>query len=182
MNRSIRLNALVFFALVTLGVLSRFTGVAPNFAAVSAIALFAGFFFASRLVAIAAPVAAMLISDAIIGWHDAREMVVVYACLSMPVLFRSWLGSEKSAIGRAVLASLACSVAFFVFTNLAVWAFGTIYTHDLAGLALCFEKALVFFRYTIAGDVAFAVLLFGAYRLATRSAPDDRTVAIPARA
>lgn len=182
MNRSNRLNALVFVALITLGVLSRFTGIAPNFAAVSAIALFAGFFFASRLVAIAAPIAAMLISDAIIGWHDAREMVVVYACLAMPVLFRSWLGGEKPAFSRIFAASLACSIAFFLFTNLAVWAFGTIYTHDAAGLVLCFEKALVFFRYTIAGDVAFAAFLFGAYRLATRSAPQSPAVAIAARA
>jgi hypothetical protein len=180
MNRMNRTNALVFLALVALGVLSRFAGIAPNFAAVSAIALFAGFFFASRMVAVAVPVAAMLISDALIGWHDARVMAVVYACLAMPVLFRSWMRMSPT-LGRGLVAAMVCSMAFFLFTNLAVWAFGSMYGHDLAGLALCFERALPFFRFTIAGDAVFAVLLFGAYGLATRSAGGARPVAMAAR-
>jgi len=172
MTRSPRIDALVFIALVALAAGSRFIGAAPNFAAVAAVALFAGFYFGGRLVAIAVPVIAMLIADAFLGTYDWRQMVIVYACLAMPVLFRSWLGAPgRVRFGRAMAASLVCSAAFFLFTNLAVWAFGTIYTHDFAGLGRCFSLALPFFRFTLAGDLCFAVLLFGGYALAARSAP-----------
>jgi hypothetical protein len=185
MNRSNRMNAMVFVGLVGLGVLSRFLGVAPNFAAVSAIALFAGFFFSSRLVAVCVPVCAMLISDGVVGWYDGRVMAVVYASLLIPVLMRGWVRGERGAtamLTRAIGASMLCSVAFFLFTNLAVWGLQSIYSHDLAGLALCFERALPFFRFTLAGDVVFASALFGTYALATRSASAGQGVATAARA
>lgn len=171
MSRSTLTNALVFLALIGIAAASRMVDAAPNFAGVAAVALFAGFFFATRL-AVAVPLAAMLISDSIIGFYDPRQMAVVYAMLALPVMLRSFVApAGRPTPWRIVGAALLCSVAFFFATNLAVWAFGTMYAHDLSGLLLCFTKALPFLRYTVASDLAFSGVLFGAYALATRPSP-----------
>ena len=81
-------------------------------------------------------------------------------------------------MSRVLIASVVCSLAFFVFTNFAVWGFGTMYAHDAAGLTRCFELALPFFRFTLAGDLVFAAGIFGAYRLAARAI--QRTPALAA--
>lgn len=146
----------------------------PNFAPVAALALFAGYFFHSRLVAIAVPVSIMAISERFIGHYAWYQMVVVYGMLALPVLLRGFLRKHMSlsATGwRKVLGSLAgllacsfvSSVLFFLATNAVCLGW---YEPTLAGVAKCYWQALPFFRYTLAGDAVFAVLTFGAYAIA----------------
>lgn len=170
MNTSLNKTALVFLALIALGALSRFTGLGPNFAAVAAAALFAGFYFRSRVVAAGVPLAAMLISDLFIGGYTFAVMLAVYACMVLPVFFRSAIGARPTA-ARVLGLSLACSVTFFLVTNFAVWASQTIYPHTTAGLLECYAAALPFFRFTLAGDIAFAAALFGGWAMLARRAP-----------
>ena len=170
MTRSHLTNALVFLALVAIAVASRMVDAAPNFAGVAAVALFAGFFFATRL-AVAVPLAAMLISDSVIGFYDPRQMAVVYAMLSLPVMLRGFVApAGRPSAWRVFGSALLCSGAFFLVTNLAVWTFGSMYTHDFAGFLLCYTNAIAFLRYTVASDLAFSIVLFGVYALATRGA------------
>ena len=51
----------------------------PNFAPIAAIALFAGANYSQRWLAFAVPIAALLISDAIMGFYGAMEMAATYA-------------------------------------------------------------------------------------------------------
>lgn len=179
MNRPLWINALVFSGLVALGAGSRLVGAEPNFAAVAAVALFAGFFFSGRLVAAAVPLCAMLFSDALIGWHEPRVMAVVYASLLIPVLFRSHIASAgRPVLWRSLGAAAICSLAFFLLTNFAVWAFGPLYTSDASGLTRCFAAAVPFLRGTLASDLVFSALLFGGYLLLTRPAARPAVVAI----
>lgn len=145
----------------------------PNLSAVAATALFAGWYFRNRLVAMAAPLGAMLISDSVIGGYHPAVMVVVYASLLAPVMFGRLLGGGaglKRLFGGAVLGSLAASVLFFLTTNLAVWAFSGYYAKDAAGLGECFGAAVPFFRFTAGGDLVFTLFLFGLFALITRTA------------
>jgi hypothetical protein len=145
----------------------------PNVTAVAATALFAGWFFRNRLLAIAAPVGAMLVSDSIIGGYHPLIMGVVYASLAAPILLRPLMGDGSSLrrlFGGAILGSLAASTLFFVTTNLAVWGFAGYYTRDLAGMGECFAAALPFFRFTAGGDLAFTLALYGGYVLIARTA------------
>jgi hypothetical protein len=145
----------------------------PNFAPVAAVALFAGYLLPSRRWAVAVPIGAMLVSDWFIGGYQPLLMLTVYALLAVPVLMRGWLrerfqvgGSAASAF-RSFAGLLACSLAasilFFVCTNLVVWVVTPWYPRSLAGLAECYVNALAFFRYTLAGDAAYATLLFGTH-------------------
>jgi hypothetical protein len=61
---------------------------------------------------------------------------------------------------------MGCSVIFFLVSNFGVWAQGQLYPDTWAGLTLCYQMALTFFRNTFIGDALYATLLFGAYALA----------------
>jgi hypothetical protein len=147
--------------LVALDVVARLAPHAPNFTPVAASALFAGAVLRSRTLALAVPLAAMVISDLLIGWHDWRVMGVVYASLALPALLGMW-GRARAAIVLVPLA-LSSSLLFFATTNFAVWAFSGMYAHDLHGLVHCYVAALPFLQNTVIGDMFWTTLLFGAW-------------------
>jgi hypothetical protein len=153
----------------------------PNFAPVAAVALFAGYYFRSAVLALCVPFCAMAFSDVFIGGYDWRMMLTVYAMLMLPVAMRGPLrrhlairgdgqGSWKPVAGL-LSCSLAASLLFFLVTNFGCWIWFDLYEHSLAGLVNCYVQALPFFRYTLAGDALFAVVLFGGYGLAAHWAP-----------
>ena len=168
-------EGLVLVALVAVGVgLRLFFRDLPNFAPVAAVALFAGYYFRSMLVAASVPLAVMAISDGFLGGYDAYMMMLVYGMLAFPVLLRTpirrlfhferpgWSGTIVPLTGL-VGCSLLASVLFFLVTNFGVWLrFGS-YEPTMAGLVSCYAAAIPFFRHTIAGDLAFSVVLFGSY-------------------
>jgi hypothetical protein len=58
-------------------------------------------------------------------------------------------------------AGLGTGVSFFLLSNFAVWAFGTIaYPKNWAGLIECYTKAIPFFRNGIISDVLFSAVFF----------------------
>lgn len=176
-------QAIMFALLVIGGVAVRLAGhELPNFAPVAALALFAGYFFRSALVAICVPLSVMAISDLFLGGYDWGIMVLVYGMLMFPILLRGWLrrtfvlgtgrfaGRFASLIGL-LSCSLLSSVLFFLVTNFGVWLGFPTYETSWSGLAECYAAAIPFFRYTLAGDLFFAVVLFGSYALALALAP-----------
>jgi hypothetical protein len=150
--------------LVVLGVAGRLLPHAPNFTPVAACALFAGFLFGRRA-AFAVPLVIMLAGDALIGFYDYRIMAAVYAATAFPVLLGPLVRSRLPVLWLGAF-SLLSSVIFFLSSNLAVWAFGSIYERTWSGLLQCYTAALPFFRYTVAGDLVWSAGLFGAYAVA----------------
>ena len=148
--------------LVGLDVVARLLPHAPNFMPVAASAVFAGTIFRSRALALSVPVAAMLLSDIVLGFHDWRIMGVVYAALALPALVARWGRALRPVVVLAPLV-LASSLLFFATTNFAVWAFSGMYAHDLHGLIHCYVAALPFLWNTVAGDVLWSTLLFGGW-------------------
>lgn len=148
----------------------------PNFAPVAALALFAGYYFRNWIVALAVPLCVMTISDFFIGGYSAYMMAVVYGMLALPIVMRGLLrryfkvtrGSVAASV-RSVVALMACglvsSLLFFAITNFGSWLWFGGYDHTPAGLMQCYAAALPFFRYTLTGDVFFALVLFSGYAL-----------------
>lgn len=185
MNRKL-ISLCVFSVLIALGVAVRlgFQHI-PNFAPVAALALFSGYYFRNTLLAASVPLLVMGISDRWIdaGGYDWRLQFTVYGLLAMPVAFasplRRWLTTRPNAstqdspilrrTSQCVLTvggfSIGSSLLFFFGTNIAVWL--SWYPQTLAGLAQCFLAALPFFRYTLAGDAVFTIVLFGTSALVT---------------
>ena len=145
----------------------------PNFAPVAAVALFAGYYFRNAWLAALVPLAVMSVSDLLIGGYQPLLMLTVYSLLAMPVLLRGPLrrslrldgtpGAVAKSLVGLVTCSLACSLLFFLATNLATWYVTPWYPRTGMGLWQCYVNAIPFFRYTAAGDLAFAGMLFGGY-------------------
>jgi hypothetical protein len=158
----------ILAVLIALGVAGRLLPHPPNFTPMAAIALFAGFIFMKRYMAIVAVVAAMLLTDYFAfgylspDWFASKSMIVVYLALLFPVVFRGFL-QKKLGVFRIAGAALASSTVFFVATNLAVWAFSPMYEKTFAGLVLCYTMAIPFFQNTIAGDMIWSGVIFGSY-------------------
>jgi hypothetical protein len=146
----------------------------PNVSPVMSSALFAGMTLRRRSLALAVPFAAMAIGDLFGGFYDWRMMSVVYAAMALPAVAGILAGRSRAA--RVVVpAVLACSLIFFATTNFAVWAFSGMYSFDMVGLVQCYVAALPFLKYTIAGDLFWAAVLFGGAWLVQR--PTARTTA-----
>lgn len=113
MQRKAWIETAVFAGLVLAAAAARITfRELPNFAPIAAMSLFAGYYFRSPLVAIAVPLAAMLLSDMVLGGYEWQMMLVVYGMLVLPVAFRGplrrWLRIEKGRLGKALARSAGC--------------------------------------------------------------------------
>ena len=158
----------ILAVLIALGVAGRLLPHPPNFTPMAAIALFAGFIFMKKYMAVVAVVAVMLLTDYFAfgylspDWFASKSMMVVYLALLFPIVFRGFL-QKKLGVLRIAGAALASSTVFFVATNFAVWVFSPMYEKTWAGLVLCYTMAIPFFQNTIAGDMMWSGIVFGSY-------------------
>ena len=136
----------------------------PNFAPITAIALFGGVYLTRRK-ALLLPILAMVISDIFIGYYELSLMIAVYGSFLLFVLLGFWLKKHKkwyTVLGSSVLAA----ITFFLLTNFAVWLFAPWYAKNIFGLIQCFLMALPFFRNTLLGNLFYVPCFFGAYEIA----------------
>ena len=140
----------------------------PNFAPIAAMALFSGAYLPQRPIAFLAPLAALFLSDLVLGFYP--ELIFVYLSVAATVLI-GWLVSKRKTVLRVGAAALASSILFYVVTNFGVWLLADFYPKTLAGLAACYVAAIPFFQNTLAGDLVFTALLFGGFALAERLVP-----------
>jgi hypothetical protein len=71
------------------------------------------------------------------------------------------------------------ATAFFLVSNFAVWAFQSDYEKSLAGLAHCYAAAVPFYRWMLAGDVFYLVVLFSCWALAGALSSKPERITIP---
>src|SRR5215217_7549242 len=158
--------ALVVF-LIGFDVAARLMWHTPGVSLVAASSLFAGMMLRRRALAPVVPLAALLIGDAILGFYHWQVMAVVYAALTLPAV--AGILARRVRASRVIAPTvLACSLMFFVTTNFAVWAWSGLYSADMAGLIQCYAMGLPFLKYTIAGDLFWAAVLFGGAWLVQR--------------
>ena len=176
MDNKVRLAALLvaIFAAAAMRLLPH----PPNFSPIAAMALFSGAYLPKRALAFVAPFAALLLSDAVLGFYAGMNFV--YFSFAVTVLIGWAVASRKTPlmIGGAAIAS---SALFFVLTNFGMWLFSGFYPLTSAGLVACYVAAIPFFQNTLAGDLFFTALLFGGFALLERLLPAIRQ-AQPARA
>jgi uncharacterized protein DUF6580 len=140
----------------------------PNFSPIDAMALFSGAYLSRRAIAFVAPLAALLLSDLVLGFYSG--MATVYATVALIVVIGWWVAPRRTPSSIAA-AAIASSVVFFAITNLGMWLFSGFYPLTFAGLGACFVAAVPFFQNTVAGDLFYAALLFGGFRLAELMVP-----------
>ena len=137
----------------------------PNFTPIAAIALFGGTFLKRKDLAFLVPVAAMLLSDLIIGFHST--MLPVYLSFIAIVAFGLIL-QRRLTVVNTLAASLSASVLFYLVTNFASWSSGIMpYPMNIAGLMQSYIAGLPFLFNGVLGDLFYTSVLFGAVYLVT---------------
>lgn len=173
------------WAIIIAGILLRLVPHVPNFAPITATALFAGAHLQKRYSFII-PLVAMVVSDYLLLYvHPFSPQlfnfstfysplallhtttVFVWGSFMVSAMIGWWLQKRQQA-GYIAAASIAASIQFFLITNLGVWLTTTMYAPNLAGLAQSYIMGLPFFRWTVIGDLFYTAAFFGVYHLATR--------------
>ncbi len=180
MNKKIwntRLTVLI--GIIFAGALMRLIPHWPNFTPIAAMALFGGAYLGKKYLAFAIPIAAMLISDLLIGFHDS--MLAVYIAFAVTVTIGLFI-SKKITFGKVMGASLTASVVFFLITNFAAWLSSPqLYTQNVGGLMQAYTAGLVFFNdgsyglsfflNEIMGGFFYNAVFFGAFYYAQQRFP-----------
>jgi hypothetical protein len=156
-----RTKIIFIISIVLLAAASRLVKHQFNFTPVAAMAIFAGAYL-KNWKGLFIPLFAMVVSDYFIGFYDWQVMGSVYVGIAIAYLM-GYLISNKKKWYTVLGAGLASSIAFFIVTNFAVWAFFSWYPHTVAGLVNCFTLALPFFRNTLMGDLVYTGAFFGVY-------------------
>ena len=102
-----------------------------NFTPITAMALFSGAAMKDKRMAFLIPLAAMLITDAIIGFYSG--VFVVYFALLLITLFGLIL-RNRIKVMPVILGSLGASVIFYLVTNFALFYPTWLYPHSITGI------------------------------------------------
>ncbi|PJC52489.1 MAG: hypothetical protein CO030_02610 [Candidatus Magasanikbacteria bacterium CG_4_9_14_0_2_um_filter_42_11] len=145
--------------LILLGVSARIFPHPANFAPIAAIALFGGLYLSKRW-ALILPLSAMFVSDIFVGFYSWKMMVAVYASFLL-IVGIGMMVKRKKEFATILGGTLLGSMLFFLITNGAVWAFGTMYTHSFAGLMQSYLMGIPFLKNTLLGDLFFTGILVG---------------------
>lgn len=157
-------KALAICGLIGIGVAGRLIPHVPNMTPLTAITL-AGSRYVGRTWAIAIPIAAMLVSDVVIGWYDWRILASVYLSVALMGLLSFSVRKRIGMLTSGVVV-IGSSLVFFLITNFAVWLFSPWFDKSFSGLMYAYELGIPFFRSMMIGDLIYTPLLFGAIELA----------------
>lgn len=161
----IKPRLIVLMAMTMAAVASRLVPHPWNLTSITAVALFGGAYFEDRRLAFAVPLAALFLSDLVLGFYSG--MPIVYLTFALIVGVGVWL-SRRRQPALIAGAALFSSILFFLLTNLGVWAFGSIYPRTMAGLEACYIAAIPFFRGSVEGDLLYTLILFGGFAVLER--------------
>ncbi len=167
------------YLLVVVAVLSR---IVPhpwlNFTAVGAGLLFFG---ARRpLREMILPVAALMATDYYLTvfsygypFHTGAYLVT-WAWYAAIVVLGWMLLRKQVTVARLIAAPVLSATSFFIVTDFAVWAGGTLYPHTMAGLDACYAAAIPFYRNDLLSTLLVTGIAFG-LPLAARRMAEHRT-------
>lgn len=177
-------NTLIVIAILIIGSFARLIPGIHNFSPIVGLALFGGAFLGSRLLAFAAPFAAIYFSDLIINntiarayFPDVEGLVlwsnymtfgfIAYALIVLVGIF----GLQKKSFGRVIAASVASSLIFYFVTNIGATFMPTsLYSPGLAGVGQSLMAGIPFLQNSLLGDLLFTGVFFGSFFLISKPA------------
>lgn len=187
-NTSTKLPLII--SLVLVAAATRLLPHPDNFVPVGAMALFGAAALPKRWLAILLPLAAYYLSDLFLnnvfyaqyfdGFYWGIDLWI-YGGVALMVLFgMGILRNSNLSWGRIGGAAVGASVIFYLLSNFGVWFGGMMYPKTFTGLIACYVAALPFFGMSLAANLLFSGVLFGAakrYDLVSAKQPQLATVA-----
>ncbi|MBT27995.1 MAG: hypothetical protein CMC62_03720 [Flavobacteriaceae bacterium] len=139
----------LIIGLIVFAILTRLIPHPPNFAPVTAIALFSAINFNNNLLKFLIPIISLIVFDIIIGF----SLINIFVYLSFIVIVLVGNHFKKIKL-KSILIS---SVVFFIISNFGVWIIG--YPKTVNGIIMCYTAAIPFFVNTILGDLFYSFIL-----------------------
>lgn len=187
---------MIIYFVIILAVISRFIPHMPNFAPITALAIFAAANMGWKK-AVGITLSVRLVSDIFLGFVSWPMMLAIYLSHLTGVLFGVWIKSSASVTSEAIPQSGKPSGAYktgfriapgglsrmtgkkwvrviisslgasMVFFFVTNFAFlYESYPHNFFGIVQSYSNGLPFLKGTIAGDMFYSACLFGGYELA----------------
>ncbi len=139
----------LIIGLIVFAILTRLIPHPPNFAPLTAIALFSAINFNNKLLKFFIPLVSLIIFDFMFG----LSLINIFVYLSFIVIIL--VGNHFKKINlKSILIS---SIVFFIISNFGVWIIG--YPKTVNGFIMCYTAAIPFFINTILGDLFYSFLL-----------------------
>ncbi|MBI3341962.1 hypothetical protein HY024_02470 [Candidatus Curtissbacteria bacterium] len=182
-KKNLKKTAAKFIA-VALAVLLRLLPHLPNFTPLGALGLVSGSYFGKKT-SLTIIVTSMLASDYLLLYINPYSQrvfnfsklyspsalvhttsIFVYSSLILNVFIGHIISKQRSA-QYVLLGSFLASIQFFLITNFGVWVMGA-YNRGLDGLLQSYSMGLPFFKWTLFGDLAYTIVLFGLFEYANK--------------
>lgn len=165
-------SAVIGLVLIIIAIGSRLVPHWHNFTAMNAVALFAGFHFRKKWIAILIPISALWLSDIILNntfyaayfdqfyWGSLKSLSTIGLYCLIYLIGAYCVHLKPLAVASS---SVLGSVLFFFGSNFSVWLMGTMYPKDFTGLIACYTAGLPFLQNGILGDLVYNAVIFGGF-------------------
>jgi hypothetical protein len=159
--------------IILLAAASRMLPHPPNFAPISAMALFGAAYFDRRFLAILVPFVATWLSDLFINnviyakyyteftWFY-EGFIWTYGSYLLIGIFGLLMLRKVTTI-RIFGTAIGATAIFFLVSNVGCWVGNPIYPQNLSGLLACYAAGLPFLGATLMGDLVYSGILFGSF-------------------
>lgn len=186
MSDTARSRMIIALTIVGSAIVMRLVPHVPNFAPVTAAALFGAAYLPKRY-ALFIPLVAVAVSDYLLLYIDPFGAQIFDFSKIQPLsalvhgvtpwvwgsfMISGLLGlllREKQNVLRVGTVTGLASLQFFLITNFGTWAAGA-YARDFSGLMTSYATGLPFLRWTVLGDFFFVASFFGLYALTLKQA------------
>ncbi len=175
MNTNSKKSIITASLLIVFGIVSRFLLVnQPNVSGLETLALFGGSYFLLKRFAFIIPIAAYMVSDFIINntiysayYADGvvfyqNYMLWTIGSILLIVLLGKFL-IPKVNLKNTIFGILSATTVFWLVSNFGTWIGGVTYPKSFSGLIACYIAAIPFYAYSLIGNAAFGLILFGGY-------------------
>ena len=143
--------------LIAILIVARLIPHPPNFTPVIAVAIMSGLLFRNLYLSYGVLIAAMFLSDMLIGFYS--NMFFVYLPLILISFYFFKITAKVNGRNLFIFGFLG-SLIFFVLSNFGVWLTSDMYTKDINGLINCYILAIPFFKNTLASTIIFSYATF----------------------
>lgn len=166
-----QINVIIGISLVLLAAAARVVNSSMhlyNFVPLAAIGLFSGAVIKDKRFCYLIPLIGQLLGDVyfqlftnIPGFYDFTQLFT-YGGLAAATGLGVLMNRVKPV--NVLAYTFGASTLFFLISNFGVWL-GGMYGYSFSGLLTTYFMGIPFFKYTVVGDMAGSVLLFGGYFL-----------------
>jgi len=159
---------LLFFAVLAIG--SRIIPHWPNFTAMIAVTFAGGLMFSNKIKSLLFPLLIVFVSDLILNntiysqgeftWFT-QGSGWLYGSYILIVLLGALNSSDSKLLKSLAIGGTVSAVLFFIISNFGVWASGTMYSKDFAGLLMCYLAASEYLLSQVLGTLAYGAIIYG---------------------